>query len=147
MQELISHIWTFFEAWGWWIAIGSIIAFVASIAAIPHIVARIPVDYFQYEHRHKLDGQLRHPLVQLFIVSAKNLLGAVLVLAGLIMLFTPGQGLLSILFGLMIMNYPGKYRLECWIISRPLIFSAVNRMRRKQGKVDLLPPAAGEASS
>jgi len=56
------------------------------------------------------------------------------------MLFTPGQGLLSILFGLMIMNYPGKYRLECWIIRKPLIFSTVNAMREKQDQPPFLEP-------
>jgi hypothetical protein len=56
------------------------------------------------------------------------------------MLFTPGQGLLSILFGLMIMNYPGKYKLECWIIRKPVVSRTLNYMRAKQGKAPLLEP-------
>jgi archaellum biogenesis protein FlaJ (TadC family) len=140
MDALITPLWEFFETYGLWVAIASVAMFVISLAAIPFIVARIPEDYFHHGRRHRLDGKLRNPLVQLMIICCKNVLGAILVIAGFIMLFTPGQGLLSILFGLMIMNYPGKYRLECWIISRPLIFSAVNSMRKKQGKVPLLAP-------
>ena len=140
MEELITQGKAFFDAYGLWIAIGSIAMFVISLASIPFIVARIPANYFHYHNRHKLDGDLRHPLVKLMLVILKNMLGAILLVAGLIMLFTPGQGLLCILFGLMIMNYPGKYRLECWIVGRPLILNAVNNMRKKHGQPPLLPP-------
>jgi len=138
--------WTFtiefFDAWGLWLAIGSIAMFIISIAIMPYIVARIPVDYFTHHGRHRMSQSTRHPIIALFIAGLKNLLGAVLLLAGLIMLFTPGQGVLSILFGLMIMNYPGKYRLECWIIQKPLILNTVNSMREKQGQPRLLEPEA-----
>ena len=140
IEELFARAMAFFDAYGVWVAVGSVAMFVISLAAIPFIVARIPVDYFHHHHRHKLDGDLRHPLVKFMLVILKNMLGAVLLLAGFIMLFTPGQGILSILFGLMIMNYPGKYRLECWIIGRPLILHAVNSMREKHGEPPLLPP-------
>jgi len=137
MIEIWDQILTFLTDYGWWVAILSLIIFVISIASIPFIVARIPVDYFT-PHGHR--QQQRHFIFQLFITCLKNLLGAVLLLAGIIMLFTPGQGILSILFGLMIMNYPGKYRLECYIIRKPLIFNAINAMRKKQNQPALLPP-------
>ncbi|ATX83062.1 Putative transmembrane protein (PGPGW) [Mariprofundus ferrinatatus] len=140
MEDLITQGKAFFDAYGLWIAAGSIAMFVISLASIPFIVARIPVDYFHHHHRHRLNGDLRHPLVKLMLVILKNILGAILLVAGFIMLFTPGQGLLAILFGLMIMNYPGKYRLECWIIGRPMILSAVNNMREKHGQPPLIPP-------
>jgi len=130
----------FFDVWGWWVAIGSIAMFVISLAAMPYIVARIPTDYFTHHGRQRISRSSRHPAIELLLVILKNMLGAVLLAAGFIMLFTPGQGLLSILFGLMIMNYPGKYRLECWIIRKPLIFSTVNGMRAKQGQPPLLEP-------
>lgn len=147
MDSLFTHAIQFFEAWGLWLAIASLVMFVASLAAMPFIVARIPVDYFHFDHRHRIMIDGRHPLLRLVVVSIKNLFGMVLVLAGIIMLFTPGQGLLSILFGLMIMNYPGKYRLECWIISRPPVFNAVNAMRAKLGHPPLLMPPHHERES
>lgn len=140
MEALIQQISDFFDAWGWWVAAGSVLMFVISLAAMPYIVARIPVDYFTHHGRHRMSQSSRHPIIELVLVILKNLLGAILLLAGIIMLFTPGQGLLSILFGLMIMNYPGKYRLECWIIRKPLIFGAVNAMREKQGEPPLREP-------
>lgn len=140
MTEQLTPILDYFEQYGLWIATASFVIFIVSLAAIPHIVSAIPVDYFHYQHRHHANDHPGHPLVRLTIISLKNLLGAILVCAGIIMLFTPGQGLLSILFGLMIMNYPGKYRLECWIIKRPLILKTVNRLRDRHGKPPLQPP-------
>ena len=140
MIERLTPILNFFELYGLWIATASFVIFVISLASIPYIVAAIPVDYFHYQRRHHAQDRSGHPLVRLTVVSLKNLLGAILVCAGFIMLFTPGQGLLSMLFGLMIMNYPGKYRLECWIIKRPLILKAVNKLRDRHGKPPLLPP-------
>ena len=54
-------------------------------------------------------------------------------LAGIVMLFVPGQGLITIFAGLILMNYPGKYRLERWIIRRPLLLRTVNALRVKRG--------------
>jgi len=140
MTEQLTPVLNFFESYGLWIAASSVVFFIVSLAAIPFIVAGIPVDYFPYRKRHRPKKSPAYPLVRLAIVSLKNLLGAFLVVAGLIMLFTPGQGLLSMLFGLMIMNYPGKFRLECWIIKRPLIMKTVNKLRDRHGQPPLLPP-------
>jgi len=142
MIELWDQTIVFFHDYGWWVAIGSFIMFVVSIASIPLILARIPVDYFTIAGHQRLRQQhkQRHPLLRLFLTCIKNTLGALLLTVGIIMLFTPGQGLLSMLFGLMIMNYPGKYRLECSIIRKPIIFDAINAMRAKQDHPALLHP-------
>lgn len=140
MLERLTPLVVFFEQYGLWIAAASFVIFVVSVASIPYIIAAIPVDYFHYQHRQSRQGHSQHPLIRLSVVSLKNLLGALLVCVGVVMLFTPGQGLLSILFGLMIMNYPGKYRLECWIIKRPLVLNAINKLRDRHGKLPLLPP-------
>ena len=60
----------------------------------------------------------------------KNLLGAVLTVAGLLMLFLLGQGLVMLLVGLMIMNYPGKFALERRLIQCPHILPTVNWLRK-----------------
>lgn len=140
MIEKLTPVLNYFQQYGLWIATASFVIFIVGLATIPYIVSAIPVDYFHYQQRHPGEDRFEHPLVRLLVVSLKNLFGAILVCSGIIMLFTPGQGLLSILFGLMIMNYPGKYRLECWIIKRPLILKTVNRLRDRHGKPPLLPP-------
>ncbi|RME33433.1 MAG: hypothetical protein D6786_07715, partial [Gammaproteobacteria bacterium] len=66
-------------------------------------------------------------------------------LAGLIMLFTPGQGLLTMLVGLLLMNYPGKYRLERWLVTRPRVLETLNWIRARTGHPPLAAPA-GHAS-
>jgi len=140
MVPLLDQLLVFFEDYGLWVAIGSVAMFVISLASMPFIVAQIPIDYFTHQGRHRMSQSNHHPIIRLLLAGLKNILGAILLMAGFIMLFTPGQGLLSILFGLMIMNYPGKYQLECWIIRKPVIFNAVTAMRTKQDKEPLLPP-------
>ena len=136
MQMVID----FLHEYAVWIFVISLLSFIIGIMSMPWLVAHIPVDYFSHHNRHRMSQKTHHPIVGLVLAGLKNLLGIVLVLIGIIMLFTPGQGLLSILFGLMIMNYPGKYHLECWIIKRPMIFSTVNTMREKKGQPPLLAP-------
>ena len=55
-------------------------------------------------------------------------------LAGLAMLVLPGQGLLTILIGLMLLDFPGKRRLERRIVARPAILAMLNRMRARRGR-------------
>jgi len=40
----------------------------------------------------------------------------------------------------MIMNYPGKYKLECRIIRQPVIFRTLNTLREKHGQPPLQAP-------
>ena len=69
-----------------------------------------------FTRRHRLTTNSCYLPINLALAGAKNLLGATLVLAGLLMLFLPGQGVITLLAGLMIMNYPGKFVLEPWLI-------------------------------
>ena len=52
-----------------------------------------------------------------------------MILAGLVMLITPGQGVLSILLGLALVDVPGKRTLERKIFQRPPVLKLVNRLR------------------
>lgn len=146
MEHWLQSIIQVLETYGYRIAIASVAMLAISLASIPFIVAQIPVDYFTHHGRHRMSQSNHHPAVRLFLAAVKNILGAVMLVAGIIMVIGPGQGLLTILFALMIMNYPGKYRLECWIIRKPPIFNAVNTMRKKRGKEPLLPPESPHAS-
>jgi len=123
-----------------WIVILSLLSFVIGLISTPFLVSRIPADYFAQHKRRALADDSHNVVIRWLLTGLKNLLGAVLMLAGIIMLVTPGQGLLSILFGLMIMDYPGKYRLECWIIRQPVIFRTVNGLREKLDQPPLQAP-------
>ncbi len=121
-----------------WLAVISLLTGLLTLALVPVLVTKIPADYFSYDHRLRIST--RHPLLNLVIKVTKNLLGAVFLLVGFVLLFLPGQGLLLILVGLLIMNYPGKYRLECWLVRRRGVLPALNKLRVRHGKAPLLLP-------
>ena len=144
----VFSVWSdFMDAYGVWLAGISLVSFVAGLMLVPVFIARIPPDYFSHPHRHLLSADARHPLIRLLLAGLKNLLGAALAFAGLIMLFTPGQGLLTLLVGLMLMNYPGKFALERWFIARPHILPAINWLRTRHGHPPLMPPLKKHGSA
>ncbi len=121
-----------------------VVSLVASLVLLPFLVVRIPPDYFRHERREHEYVHDRHPVVQQGIVILKNALGVVLVLAGLAMLVLPGQGLLTLLIGLMLTDFPGKYRLEKRLIAQPGVLKAVNWLRARAGHPPLEPPMDGD---
>jgi hypothetical protein len=54
----------------------------------------------------------------------------------------PGQGVLTILLGIMLADFPGKQKLERKLVSIPSVLSAVNRLRKRFKKPPLVidPP-------
>jgi hypothetical protein len=116
-----------------------LITFVASLAIVAFILVRLPPDYFSGSSKRKfLDN---HPNgIRIAAVIGKNVLGAILVLLGIILSIPgiPGQGILTILLGIMLLDFPGKHRLEQKIVSRPKVREAINSMRQRFGKPPLL---------
>ena len=53
------------------------------------------------------------------------------------MIVLPGQGFLTIITGLLLVNYPGKFKLEQKIVSIPSVFKALNWIRIKANKSPL----------
>ncbi|MCS3903815.1 archaellum biogenesis protein FlaJ (TadC family) [Methylohalomonas lacus] len=127
-----------YEALFWWLFAGSIITFVATLVIVPILIVRLPHDYFSHERRRSLSRSKQHILIRVPLVILKNTLGAVLFMMGIIMLVTPGQGILTLLVGLVLLNYPGKYRLERWIVSRPAVFNVINWLRRRADRPPLV---------
>jgi archaellum biogenesis protein FlaJ (TadC family) len=127
----------------WWIGVVSVLTFVGSLAALPIIVARIPADYFMRARQSRAASHNRHVAWRLIGMVVKNIVGFVFVLAGLAMLVLPGQGILTILIGLWLMNFPGKHALERRIVQQPRVLQAINWMRRKAGRPPLKVPQEG----
>src|SRR5438132_4574713 len=103
----------------------SIVSFVGSLIAIPIILVRLPEDYF-CERTSEGWLERRHPILRIFLVGMKNLAGVVLIVGGLAMLVLPGQGLLTLLIGISMTDFPGKRTLERRLISRPAVLHAIN---------------------
>jgi UPF0716 family protein affecting phage T7 exclusion len=78
---------------------------------------------------------------------AKNLCGTVLVLAGVAMLVLPGQGILTIVVGLLLIDFPGKFALEQKLVRRSSVLSAMNWIRTKAHRAPLKPPPANAADA
>jgi archaellum biogenesis protein FlaJ (TadC family) len=119
----------------------SLFVAVATILAIPWVVARLPEDYFARDKRVVWRSTMRLPVYALVIGTIKNILGLVLIILGLIMLVTPGQGLLTLLIGLLLMNFPGKYQAERWLLLRPGVLRGLNWLRERHGRAPFeIPP-------
>lgn len=130
----------------WWLGIGSVVTFVGTILLLPILVARIPSDHFLADRATRARAADRHPALRLALLIGKNLLGVIFVAAGFAMLFVPGQGLLTIVVGVMLMSFPGKRGLERWLISRRPILRSVNWMRSRAHRPPLeLPPEQADA--
>lgn len=119
------------------IGIGSLFLLIATLFLLPWLVAQIPSDYFSTKQRKPAQWKQLHPLLRYAVLVLKNFVGVIILLAGIAMLLTPGQGLLSILLGLMLMDYPGKFQLERQIITRLKLLRFINWLRRKQKKPPL----------
>jgi hypothetical protein len=125
----------------WWASGLSLLALVATLIGIPWVVARLPRDYFNQPQREVWRASADEPWYALVLGGVKNVFGALLVLLGVIMLVTPGQGLLTLLVGLLLMNFPGKYQLERWLVSRRGVLTALDWLRKRKGQPPFDPPA------
>lgn len=102
-------------------------------------MVKVPANYFNEHYRR--DFMPGNPgAVRWGAVIAKNIAGVLLILLGIILSLPgiPGQGILTILLGLIMIDLPGKRPLESRIIKRPAVPAAVNRLRQKYGKPALI---------
>ena len=116
----------------------SVITFVGTLILVPVLVMRLPRDYFAHPDRQRHAWLKLHPLLRVFILIGKNLLGVILLIAGVFMLVLPGQGILTILIGLTLINFPGKFIFERWLVTRPAVLKSVNWLRWRAGREHLL---------
>ena len=116
-----------------------IASFAVSLSVVSFILVKIPLDYFQ-QNRPQEFWSGRHPVIRLLGALAKNLLGIVLVALGIVMSIpgVPGQGILTILLGIMLLDFPGRQKLERNIVSQPRVLKNINKLRHRFGKPDLV---------
>ena len=118
------------------LTVASAIGFVGSLIAIPMILVRLPADYFDTRTpRHWMKDH--HPVLRLSGLIVKNIVGIVFLLAGFAMLFLPGQGVLTMLIGISLMDFPKKRQLEAKMVGQPTVLGVINSMRQKFGKPPL----------
>lgn len=131
------------------LAILSVVTLVGSALLIPWVVARVPADYFSRPHARALPWEDKHPLVRALLILGKNLLGLVLILAGILMLVLPGQGILTIIAGIALMDFPGRHALVHRLATRKPVLKSMNWIRKRAGREPLvvIPRAARDLAS
>jgi len=118
------------------LTMASAIGFIGTLIAIPLILVRLPADYFDTRTpRHWMKDH--HPALRLSGLIVKNVVGIVFLLAGFAMLFLPGQGVLTMLIGVSLMDFPRKRELEAKMVGQPTLLGVINSMRHKYGKPPL----------
>jgi hypothetical protein len=138
MTDWLAHIASLFPPQLLiWLAVASIFMFVGTLIAIPIILVRLPANYFDVRiPRPWMENH--HPVLRVVGHLVKNLVGIVFLLAGLAMLLLPGQGILTILIGLSLVEFPGKRRLEAKLVGQATVLSTINKMRAKFNKPPLI---------
>lgn len=135
----LASIWESLTLWNVLIGVGLFLgSLVISFAAIAIVMVKVPPHYFS--SRHDRDFLPDSPwLVRWGAVIAKNVAGVLLILLGIVLSLpgVPGQGILTILLGLIFLDIPGKRPLEARIIKRPAVLSAINNLRVKYNKPPL----------
>jgi hypothetical protein len=114
-----------------------LISLVLSLVIVGIVMVKIPENYFSSHYQHDFMPN-RSWMTRWGAVIGKNVAGLILVIWGVIMLVGPGQGILTILIGLILMDIPGKRPLEARLIKRPVILAAVNNFRAKYNKPPLV---------
>lgn len=119
----------------------SLVALAATVFAAPWLVARLPADHFSRPPppSHRL-GPAR-----LGVLFARNVLGLAALLLGLVMIVTPGPGLVMIVLGLSLAEFPGRHALVARLAARPSVFRTLNWLRRRSRVPPFVHPSAGAA--
>ncbi len=136
LHELMPAGWTPWELGVAATAFG-VASAVVSFFAVGAVLARIPADYFvNPAARLPID---RHPVLKVLYVVGRNMLGYVLIVVGVVLSLpgVPGQGVLTILMGVMLIDLPGKHRVARWLVTRRPVLAAVNRIRARIGRAPL----------
>lgn len=140
MIEWISNQWTALSWSNIGIGVGLfLISLTVSFAAIAVVMVKIPENYFSTHY--KRDFLPGSPwIVRWGAVIAKNILGIFLICLGVVLSLpgVPGQGILTILLGLIMIDIPGKRPLEAKIIERPAVRNAIDKLRAKYDKPPLV---------
>jgi hypothetical protein len=121
-----------------WGALFFVVSSVGGLVLAGLFVVNMPENYFRGPRLPKPDprGGLHGWAARI----GKNVLGVLVIVVGLILSLpgVPGPGLLIMLVGLMLTDFPGKHRVEHWLVSRPGVLPTINKLRARYGKPAML---------
>jgi len=111
----------------------SVLTFVVSLVCIPLLVARLPRDYFQHRQK-KSTNPNSISLGSILLLLFRNIIGLMLFLAGIAMLFLPGQGVITMVIGIAVMSFPYKRRLLAALTTPLSVRRGLDWIRHKMKK-------------
>ena len=115
---------------------GSIVMFIGTLVAVPIVICRLPRDIYV----RRRAPRARPMGLGAVLALARNLFGLAIIAAGILMLVLPGQGLLTIVIGIALVDFPGKQALERRLIGHRRVIDAMNALRERFGRPPLEPP-------
>ena len=109
------------------------------------VVLWLPADYFV---RNGAPPIPRHPVLRAAGRVFRNAFGWIMIPLGIFMALplVPGPGLVFILIGISLVDFPGKQRLEERLLALPRVLHAVNRMRQRYGRLPMQVHPRGDAA-
>jgi hypothetical protein len=116
------------------LALASVTCGVSAAIAVWFII-QIPATYLKDDT--SAQSSIQHPVLRWTAKVLKNALGIVLIVVGVVMLITPGQGVLTIAIGILLVDFPGKRKLVRTIFRRPRVRKTVNNLRARFSKPPL----------
>jgi hypothetical protein len=112
----------------------SMLMLLGTLALTPWMIARLPQDYFHNPHHQPLEALQDRPWMRYPLLFLKNLVGFFFLLVGFALLFLPGQGLLTLVLAMVLIDFPGKFALKSRLIRIPRLHKAINHFRKTHGK-------------
>ena len=111
-----------YDEWFAILGIVSLVFFLGSVFVVPWNILSLPADYFM----HTPADTRKLNIGRAFLHIGKNVLGALFIVIGLLMLILPGQGILTLLLGFSLIDFPAKRAVQVRLL----------RMRRVRRAVD-----------
>ena len=126
-----------------WLGLVSTATFFLSLLIIPWLIGRLPQDFFLHLHEPRIRED-EHPVIFILFRFLRYSLGAILLLSGLLMLFLPGQGILTMILGLSLLDFPGKRKAVDSLLDLHSVQHGLNWIRKKEHKDPFLFPGKKE---
>jgi|GEM_PF-139909 len=128
---------------GWLAALGvlGMLLLALTLIVAPRLIAGLPADHFAVDRR----AALKRGPARLALMLLANALALVALVLGLVMLITPGPGVVMLVIALSLADFPGRYRLVQWLVARPAVFDALNWLRHRSARPPFRHPYASRS--
>ena len=113
----------------------SLAMFLVSLILVPVFVQTLPPDYFKKKKIRAKPKWVPLPMHILYLV-VKNIIGIVLIVLGLAMLVLPGQGLITLIIGIILTDIPGERKAFLFVLRKTPVLKGMNWLRKKKN----IPP-------